>query len=206
MTDLLRNADLALYQAKDGGRGRLVFFEPGMNATVQHKIMLARDLRKAVADNLGIEVHYQPQVLLSSGRVVGFEALMRWNHPTLGRIPPAEFIPIAESSQLICDLGVWILRQAVTQAKEWLDAGEAPREIAVNVSAAQIWQTDFVGHVADTLRDTGLPPYLLCLELTESHFADHTKERVREVLLALKSLGIGLALDDFARTIHRLGT
>jgi diguanylate cyclase (GGDEF)-like protein len=205
LTDLQRNADLALYRAKESGRGRLVFFEPGMNTAVQHKIAIARELRRAITENVGLAVHYQPQVSLSNGRVTGFEALMRWNHPTLGNIPPAEFIPIAESSQLICDLGLWILRQAALQAKTWLDAGEAAREMAVNVSAAQIWHTDFVRDVAQVLKETGLPPHLLCLELTESLLADHAEGRVRGVLNELKSLGVTLALDDFGTGYSSLG-
>jgi diguanylate cyclase (GGDEF)-like protein len=205
LTDLQRNADLALYCAKESGRGRLVFFEPGMNTAVQHKIAIARELRRAITENMGLAVHYQPQVSLSTGRVTGFEALMRWNHPTLGHIPPSEFIPIAESSQLICDLGLWILRQAALQAKNWLDAGEPAREIAVNVSAAQIWHTDFVQDVAAVLKETGLPAHLLCLELTESLLADHAGGRVRGVLTALKRLGVTLALDDFGTGYSSLG-
>jgi diguanylate cyclase (GGDEF)-like protein len=205
LTDLQRNADLALYRAKESGRGRLVFFEPGMNTAVQHKIAIARELRRAITENVGLTVHYQPQVSLSNGRVTGFEALMRWNHPTLGNIPPAEFIPIAESSQLICDLGLWILRQAALQAKTWLDAGEPAREIAVNVSAAQIWHTDFARDVAEVLKETGLPPHLLCLELTESLLAGDAEGRVRRVLTALKSLGVTLALDDFGTGYSSLG-
>jgi diguanylate cyclase (GGDEF)-like protein/PAS domain S-box-containing protein len=205
LTDLQRNADLALYRAKESGRGRLVFFEPELNTAVQHKIAVARELRRAITENVGLAVHYQPQVSLSNGAVTGFEALMRWNHPTLGHIPPAEFIPIAESSQLICDLGLWILRQAALQAKAWLDAGEAAREIAVNVSAAQIWHTDFVYEVAEVLKETGLPAHLLCLELTESLLADHAGGRVRGVLTALKSLGVTLALDDFGTGYSSLG-
>jgi diguanylate cyclase (GGDEF)-like protein len=205
LTDLQRNADLALYCAKESGRGRLVFFEPGMNTAVQHKIAIARELRRAITENFGLTVHYQPQVSLSNGRVTGFEALMRWNHPTLGDIPPAEFIPIAESSQLICDLGLWILRLAALQAKNWLDAGEPAREIAVNVSAAQIWHTDFVHDVAEVLKETGLPAHLLCLELTESLLADHAGGRVRSVLTALKRLGVTLALDDFGTGYSSLG-
>jgi diguanylate cyclase (GGDEF)-like protein len=205
LTDLQRNADLALYRAKESGRGRLVFFEPGLNTAVQHKIAIARELRRAITENVGLHVHYQPQVSLSNGAVTGFEALMRWNHPTLGNIPPAEFIPIAESSQLISDLGLWILRQAALQAKAWLDAGETAREIAVNVSAAQIWHTDFVYEVAEVLKETGLPPHLLCLELTESLLADHAGGRVRGVLTALKRLGVTLALDDFGTGYSSLG-
>ena len=205
LTDLQKNADLALYRAKENGRGRLVFFEPDMSAAMQHKIVLARELRKAISENIGLAVHYQPQVSLSSGRVTGFEALMRWTHPTLGNVSPAEFIPIAESSQTICDLGLWILREAAVQAKAWLDAGEPAREIAVNVSAAQIWHTDFAHHVEWVLNETGLPPHLLCLELTESLLADHAEGRVRRVLMQLKRLGVTLAIDDFGTDYSSLG-
>jgi diguanylate cyclase (GGDEF)-like protein len=203
--DLQRNADLALYRAKDGGRGRFEFFEPGMSTEVQHKMVIARELRRSVTEDVGLSVHYQPQVSLSSGRVTGFEALMRWTHPTLGNVPPSEFIPVAESSHLICDLGLWILRQAAIQAKAWLDAGEPAREIAINVSAAQIWHTDFVLDVAQILRETDLPPHLLCVELTESLLADHAEGRVRRVLTELKGLGVTLALDDFGTDYSSLG-
>ncbi|WP_291856370.1 EAL domain-containing protein [Bradyrhizobium sp.] len=204
-TDLQKNADLALYRAKETGRGRCVFFEPELGAAMQHKVVLARELRKAISENVGLAVHYQPQVSLLSGRVTGFEALMRWTHPTLGNVSPAEFIAVAESSQTICDLGLWILREAAVQAKAWLDAGEPAREIAVNVSAAQIWHTDFAVHVEKVLNETGLPPHLLCLELTESLLADHAEGRVRIVLLQLKRLGVTLALDDFGTDYSSLG-
>jgi diguanylate cyclase (GGDEF)-like protein len=205
LNDLLRNADLALYRAKEDGRGRFHFFEAGMSAAVQHKLALSRDLRHAITENSGLSVHYQPQVELATGRVTGFEALMRWTHPTLGNVPPNEFIPIAESSHLICDLGLWILRKAAQQAKAWLDAGEPPRQIAVNVSAAQIWHTDFVSDVVQVLEETGLRPDLLCLELTESLLADHAEGRVRNVLMELNRLGVTLALDDFGTDYSSLG-
>jgi predicted signal transduction protein with EAL and GGDEF domain len=205
LTDLLRNADLALYRAKEDGRGRFRFFEADMSTSVQHKLMLSRDLRRAVTENCGLSVHFQPQIELASSRVVGFEALMRWTHPTLGNVPPSEFIPIAESSHLICDLGLWILRETAKQAKAWLDAGEAPRQVAVNVSASQIWHTDFVKDVVDTLNETGLPPHLLCLELTESLLVDHAEGRVRKVLMELKRVGVTLALDDFGTDYSSLG-
>jgi diguanylate cyclase (GGDEF)-like protein len=204
-TDLQRNADLALYRAKGEGRGRFSFFEAGMSEAVQHKIVLARDLRHAIDGNFGLFVHYQPQIDLATDRVIGFEALARWTHPVFGSVPPSEFIPIAESSQLICDLGIRIMREAAQQAKAWLDAGEPAREIAVNVSAAQIWNTDLVGDVARILEETRLPPHLLCLELTESLLADHTEARFRGVLVALKRLGVTLALDDFGTDYSSLG-
>ena len=204
-SDLLRNADLALYRAKEEGRGRFAVFKPDMHTAVQHKTELARDLRRDVSENVGLTVNYQPQIGLSTGRVMGFEALMRWNHPTRGDVPPSEFIPVAESSRLICDLGLWILRHAAIQAKAWLDAGEPPREVAVNLSAAQLWYTDVVREVAGILEETGLPPHLLCIELTESLLADHAECRVRTVLRGLKDLGVSLALDDFGTDYSSLG-
>jgi diguanylate cyclase (GGDEF)-like protein len=204
-SDLLRNADLALYRAKEEGRGRFVFFKPEMLTAVQNKTSLARDLRSALSENVGLAVHYQPQIDLATGRVTGFEGLMRWTHPTRGNVPPSEFIPVAESSRLICDLGLWVLRQAAIQAKAWLDAGEPPREVAVNMSAAQIWHTDVVREVVGVLNETGLAPHLLCIELTESLLADNAEGRVRTVLKALKGLGVTLALDDFGTDYSSLG-
>lgn len=203
--EIIKNADLALYRAKDHGRGRFVFFEPAMNAMIQERIALARDLRAAVASNDGLEVWLQPQIDIGKNGVNGFEALMRWNHPTRGFIPPSDFIPIAESSSLICDLGLWILRESARMAKEWIDAGGPPYEIAVNVSAAQIWQTNMEDDVGAILKETGLPPHLLILELTESLLADHAEGRVRKALNGLKSLGVKLALDDFGTGYSSLG-
>jgi diguanylate cyclase (GGDEF)-like protein len=204
-SDLLRNADLALYRAKEEGRGRFVFFKPDMHIALQRRTELARDLHSAISENVGLSVHYQPQIDLATGRVTAFEALMRWNHPTRGSIPPSEFIPVAENSRLICDLGLWVLRHAALQAKAWLDAGEPPREVAVNVSTAQIWHADLVRQVADVLEQTGLPPHLLCIELTESLLADYAEGHVRTVLKALKGLGVRLALDDFGTDYSSLG-
>ena len=152
-----------------------------------------------------LTVHYQPQVELSTGRVTGLETLMRWTHPTFGNVPPSEFIPIAESSSLICELGSWILREAAFQGKAWLDAGEPPREIAVNISAAQIWHSNLVEEVKRVLEETGLPPHLLCLELTESILANQLDGRVSIVLNTLKRLGVTLALDDFGTGYSSLG-
>lgn len=203
--EVIKNADLALYRAKDAGRGRCVFFEPEMDALMQQKMALARDLRAAAVNDEGLEVWLQPQVDLADERVIGFEALMRWHHPTRGFIPPSEFIPIAESSSLICDIGLWILKESARMAKAWIDAGGAPYQISVNLSAAQIWQTSIEQDVAAILKETGLPPHLLCLELTESLLADHAEGRVRSALTRLKALGIQLALDDFGTGFSSLG-
>jgi EAL domain-containing protein (putative c-di-GMP-specific phosphodiesterase class I) len=129
-----------------------------MSEVVQKRVSLAQDLRSALAENKGLEAHFQPQVELATGRVIGFEALMRSKHPTRGYVPPSEVIPISESSRLICDLGLWIVRKGVMQAKAWLDGGEPPREIAINVSAAQIWYTDLHHDIAHVLEESGLLP------------------------------------------------
>ncbi len=203
--ELMRHADLALYRAKEEGGSRLAFFDAGMSELVQQKTAMARDLRMAAQHALGLEARYQPQIDLATDLVVGFESLMRWKHPTKGYIPPSEFIPIAESSSLITEIGLWILRESTAQARLWLDLSEPPREISVNVSAAQIWQTELEHDVARILEETRLPPHLLCLELTESLFADHAEGRVRRALTSLKKLGVTLALDDFGTGYSSLG-
>lgn len=202
--EALRNADLALYMAKDDGRGHALFFTPEMSRSVQARLNLARDLRRAIENN-DLETRYQGQVDLRSSKVAGFETLVRWKHPTRGYISPTEFIPVAESSSLICDIGLWVLRDACQTGRAWLDAGEPERMISVNVSAAQIWQTDFEIDVMRVLKETGYPPRLLCLELTESVFADHGEGRVRGALAQLKDAGIRLALDDFGTGYSSLG-
>lgn len=202
--EALRNADLALYMAKDDGRGHALFFKPEMSRTVQARLNLARDLRRAIDDN-DLETRYQGQVDLRSSKVAGFETLVRWKHPIRGYISPAEFIPVAESSSLICDIGLWVLRDACKTGRAWLDAGEPERMISVNVSAAQIWQTDFAADALTILKETGYPPHLLCLELTESVFADHGEGLVRGALAVLKDAGIRLALDDFGTGYSSLG-
>jgi diguanylate cyclase (GGDEF)-like protein len=199
-----RNADLALYMAKEAGRGRAQLFEPVYAEAVDQKLDLGRRLRHAVESG-GLDTHYQPQIDLKTGRVSGFEALLRWSHPERGPISPSEFIPIAESTGLIVDLGHWVLRDACKQMRAWLDAGLPARTMSVNVSPAQIWNGDFEKVVSTVLAETGLPAELLCLELTENLFVDHTKQKVSTTLAALSKLGIQLALDDFGSGYSSLG-
>lgn len=203
--ELMRHGDLALYRAKDDGRGRARFFESEFSELAQEKSRLARDLRVAVDTSGQLELHFQPQVRLSDFSVTGFEALLRWKHPTRGYVPPSEFVPIAESSTLIHDLGVWVLRQGCAQMKAWLDAGHPKRTMAINVSAAQLWHTEFEDEVARALALTGLPPECLVLELTESVFVADGLSRVRIALDRLKTLGVRLALDDFGTGYSSLG-
>jgi diguanylate cyclase (GGDEF)-like protein/PAS domain S-box-containing protein len=203
--NLFRKADLALYKAKEGGRGCFEFFRQDMDEALQHKMRLERDLKRAVMEDSGLSVHYQAQADLRLGRITGFEALLRWSHPALGNISPAQFIPVAETSHLIIDLGRWVLRKAACQMKAWIDAGHEPREISVNVSAAQLWHSDLVADVTKVLAETGLPPHLLCLELTESLLANPSEQRVRSEIGRLKDLGVKLALDDFGTDYSSLG-
>jgi diguanylate cyclase (GGDEF)-like protein len=195
-SDLLRRADLALYAAKRGGKGRMEFFRPPMDEEAQLRTSLAIDLRRAIREDQ-LEVHYQPQVDIHSGVVDGFESLMRWKHPARGYVPPDLFISVAESNGLICDLGHWILRESCRQARQWLDEGVVLRQISVNVSVAQIRQADFHYQVENVLAETRLPAYILCLEVTESLFAGISPRQVRQMLESLKAIGVTLAIDDF---------
>ena len=202
--EAMRNADLALYMAKEAGRGRSMVFAPAYAQAVEQRLDLGRHLRHAI-DEGTLYAHYQAQVELPARKVIGFEALLRWNHPERGPISPAEFIPVAESSGLIVDLGLWVLREACRQAQSWIDQGLPTRGVAVNVSPAQFWNMDFETAVAAVLTETGLPPHLLCLELTESLFVDHTEQRISRTLTALSALGVRLALDDFGTGYSSLG-
>jgi diguanylate cyclase (GGDEF)-like protein len=195
-SDLLRRADLALYGAKQSGPGHISFFRPEMDEEVQERAEMAKGLRQAITNGEFV-TYFQPQFNLRDNRVLGFESLIRWNHPTRGLVPPAQFIPVAEETGLIGEIGNWILKDSCARGKAWLDAGNEPCEIAVNVSAAQILQASFFKDVRSALFETGFPPHLLCLELTESLFVGKSIDRVRITLNDLKSLGVLLALDDF---------
>ena len=187
---LLSQADLALYQAKVQQRGTYCAFEPGMDVALTRKTELERDLRRAVADET-LDLHFQPTFKLSTREVVGAEALLRWTHPRYGAVSPTEFIPIAESTGLIVTLGSWVLRQACAQAVLW-----GKITIAVNLSPEQLRQPTIVATVEQILRETGLAPHRLELEITEGMLLRDTQVAA-EKLHALRKLGIGIALDDF---------
>ena len=193
--EAMRHADLALNSVRHIGIGRVQIYMPSLDKDVQDRTLLAEDLRSAIARN-ELEVHYQPQVDLRTGTATGFESLLRWKHPARGYVSPGLFVPIAEGSGLICELGLWVLRESCLQARRWMDAGRE-HEISVNVSLAQIVQSDLQTDVARILRETGLPARLLCLELTESLFAGHSRLRAQSVLQGLHELGVTLAIDDF---------
>jgi diguanylate cyclase (GGDEF)-like protein/PAS domain S-box-containing protein len=195
--DLLRDADTAMYQAKLAGRGRAVLFDPSMRHLAQLQLTLETDLRKAFGQGQ-FTLHYQPIISLETGLRVGVEALVRWNHPQRGLVPPGEFIPLAEESGLIVRLGEWVLRAACRQWCDWQrDLGEAaPGFVAVNLSRVQLVQPDLIRRIGHILRQTGVDPAAIHLEVTESAVvADMAAaaERLRN----LKKLGVKLAMDDF---------
>ncbi len=192
---LLRNADLAMYQAKQEGRNALQFFAQDMSARSETRRDIQSRLRRALA-NKEFTLHYQPQVEIASGRVVGLEALLRWQSAELGSVSPAQFIPIAEETGLILQIGEWVLREACRQCKVWLDAGYGPLSMAVNLSPRQFRQKDLVKSVHAILEETGLAAGCLDLEITEStamYRADAAIDSMRE----LRALGVQISVDDF---------
>ncbi|CAN5214049.1 hypothetical protein BH24ACT23_BH24ACT23_11830 [soil metagenome] len=195
--DLLRNADLALYRAKARGKGRFEVFKPEMHAAVVARMELETDLQRALRRD-ELELDYQPIYDLSSGRLTAMEALVRWRHPTRGRLGPAEFIPLAESGRLIHELGRSVLRAACRQCAEIRShsAASAELQVTVNISGEQLKQAALVDEVATALDDSGLRPDALILELTETAFMDDI-ESVTTRLEALRNLGVSLAVDDF---------
>lgn len=192
---LIRNADIAMYRAKETGRNNFQFYTAAMNERLLERLRLETDLRAALAHE-ELVLHYQPQIDLRSGRVVGAEALLRWNHPTLGMVQPLRFISLAEETGLIVPIGAWVLRQACMQVKAWQDAGLGELRIGVNLSARQFVQRDLAQSVATILAETGLRPACLELELTESLVMSDI-DRAIAILSELRALGVLLSLDDF---------
>jgi diguanylate cyclase (GGDEF)-like protein len=189
--DLIHNADLALYAAKNGGRGQFRFYSADLKDEAEERSLIEADLREALAED-GLELHYQPVVRTEDNMVVAFEALMRWEHAERGYVGPNVFIPIAEESDLIIQLGEWALRRACRDAMEW------PKSVrvAVNVSAVQFVNPDLTRIVTDALEESGLEPNRLELELTESVFMGDS-ETIDQTFRDLKALGVRMALDDF---------
>lgn len=191
---LLQKADTALYQAKNNGRNNYQFFTETMNKKIARRMQLDIEMRKGL-ELRQFFLNYQPQFELKSGKILGVEALLRWQHPTLGRVPPGEFIEIAEDVGFIIDLGNFVMREACLQAKKWLDQGKA-LVVAVNVSYAQFLRNDLLQSVRRCLQETGLPPCYLELELTESTLVADV-EKVLLVVRALKAEGVRFSIDDF---------
>ena len=191
---LLRAADLAMYAAKALGRNRYQFYREDMSQQSSERLLLEQGLRRALAAD-DLAVHYQPQIALADRRIVGVEALVRWEHPELGAIPPVRFIPVAEESGVIESLGRWVLHRACRDMRGRLDSLGRQLKLAVNVSARQFTREGFVGTVSDILAATDFPANALKLEITESTL--QSIERSREIIGALKEIGIAISIDDF---------
>jgi len=192
--ELLRNADVAMYVAKGKGKARYQLFEPGMHTAALRRLEVKADLRRAVEKDEFV-LHYQPIVSLNGGALLGMEALVRWNHPERGLLPPLDFISVAEQSGLITPLGRWVLREACRQATKW-PLSNPSISLSVNVSTTQFQQPGLVEDVANALWDSALDPSLLTLEITESVLVNDT-DAVIEKLHRLKDFGVKVAIDDF---------
>ena len=193
--DLLQQADAALYQAKSEGRGRFQYFSADLTQAARQRIELESRLRRAITDQQ-LRVYYQPQIAIPSGHIIGAEALVRWQDPERGLIPPGHFIPVAEETGLISAIGEWVLRETCRQGQEWRDAGLPSLTLAVNLSAHQLHHGDLAATVLQVLNETGFPAEWLELELTESALMQREAEAVT-ILERLRGLGLHLAMDDF---------
>jgi diguanylate cyclase (GGDEF)-like protein len=193
--ELLQQADSAMYSAKRDGKNRIMYFTPEIGFSVRERLNLENQLRGAIVRG-EITVHYQPEFDVATRRLVRFEALARWQHPTLGSIPPDRFIPIAEESGLIIPLGAFVLEHACREARTWQSLSDYPIQVAVNVSTVQFRRAGFVDEVAAILRASGLDPKLLQLELTESIMLDGT-DRAASTMKQLAAMGVSIAVDDF---------
>ena len=200
---LLKNADSAMYTAKDAGRNNYNYYVGETHSRTLLKMQLGNCLQRALERD-ELFLHYQPQVELLSGRIIGAEALLRWQHPTMGLVPPCDFIPIAEELGLIVSIGEWVMRTACAQNKRWQQAGLAPVRVAVNMSARQLMRKDVIEFVRRTLAESGLEARYLELELTESMMMDKTEQTIA-TLDGLKALGVQLSIDDFGTGYSNLG-
>ncbi len=195
--ELLRNADLAMYIAKRRGKGRYEYFEPAMHLAALERLDLKAELEQAL-ERRQFVIHYQPFVDLATRRITAVEALVRWQHPERGIVPPLDFIPLAEETGLIVRIGGWVLREACRQARQWqqLHPSDPPLAVGVNLSGRQLQDDEIVDDVREALGETGLPATSLILEITETVLL-HDAEAANETLKALKRLGVRLAIDDF---------
>jgi predicted signal transduction protein with EAL and GGDEF domain len=193
---LLKNADAAMYHAKEQGRNNLQFYSEQLSARNLERVTIERELRVALEQGDQLELYYQPQIDLRQRAIVGVEALLRWNHPERGVISPGLFVPIAEDTRLIVPVGTWVIEQACRQAHLWDETGVGPLRVSVNLSAAQLHERDFVELVAGILAETGVRPDLLELEITETMMMADPEDTVSK-LIGLKHLGVQLAIDDF---------
>jgi EAL domain-containing protein (putative c-di-GMP-specific phosphodiesterase class I) len=184
-----------MFYAKDNGKNNFQFYTNSMSATAFERLSMENALRKALGSN-EFEMYYQPKIDLASNRAIGMEALIRWNHPEIGLVSPADFIPLAEETGLIVPLGEWVLHTVCSQMRCWFDAGLDPLRIAVNLSACQFRQTTLWKMVMRTLQETGIAPELLEIELTESVIMDNIQTS-STVLRDFKKMGVQISMDDF---------
>jgi diguanylate cyclase (GGDEF)-like protein/PAS domain S-box-containing protein len=191
----IKNADTAMYQAKENGHHSFQFFRPAMNVRAVERQSIEEHLRRSL-ERQEFTLHYQPKINLVTAAITGVEALIRWTHPTRGSVPPVQFIPVAEDCGLILPIGAWVLREACAQARAWMDAGMPVITMAVNVSALQFQNEKFLEELFAILDDTGLDPRYLELELTESALMKHA-ELTASVLSTLRGMGVQVAVDDF---------
>jgi diguanylate cyclase (GGDEF)-like protein/PAS domain S-box-containing protein len=192
---LIKNADTAMYQAKENGRQSYRFFEAAMNVRAVERQFIEEGLRRAL-ERQEFELYYQPKINLRTGAITGAEALIRWSHPTRGLLRPAQFIPVAEDCGLILPIGAWVLREACQQARAWVDAGLPKIAMAVNVSAMEFRDENFLKNLFAVLSETGLDPRFLELELTESVLMKRVESSV-SILQSLRERGVRVAIDDF---------
>jgi diguanylate cyclase (GGDEF)-like protein/PAS domain S-box-containing protein len=192
---LLRQADIAMYRAKEAGRNQVQFYESAMHARVNERTLIEAGLRQAL-ERGELSLHYQPKVCLRTGAVRGMEALLRWQHPTLDMVSPLRFIGVAEETGLIVPIGRWVVRTACAQNRAWQLAGLAPQRVAVNLSTRQFQAPGLVDEIVAALADSGLKPQYLELELTESLMM-HNVDAAVDVMTRLKKLGVALSIDDF---------
>jgi diguanylate cyclase (GGDEF)-like protein len=194
MNHLLKNADAAMYKAKEEGKNGYQFFNEQLNESLSKGLLVEERLRKAIEEE-ALSLHYQPQVDLETGKLIGLEALLRWNDQVLGMVPPVDFIPVAEETGLIEPIGHWVLKTACQQLKDWQKNGLTHVSVAVNVSVRQFQNPNFINKVKEVLQETELSPEYLKIEITESILQDIKK--TQKVLEELQTIGIQIAIDDF---------
>ncbi len=195
MGNLTKNADAAMYQAKESGRNNYRFYTSELTQSAFERLLLETELRNAIKDNQ-LLLYYQPQFCIESGTMTGAEALLRWRHPRMGIIPPAKFIPLAEETGLIHEIGHWTLQQACEQTRKWSQMGLFKGRMAVNLSVRQIMQSDLILRFEEIIEKTNCPPKQLQFEVTEGIFMGQ-KEMSVPVLDVFKQLGVTIAIDDF---------
>jgi EAL domain-containing protein (putative c-di-GMP-specific phosphodiesterase class I) len=204
VSTLRQNADAAMYEAKRGGKDRVLFYSPAMRDTFLEHLELETDLRRALERGQELSLAYQPIFDAKTRRQTAFEALLRWAHPVLGSSPPSKFIPVAEESGLIIRLGAWVLKEACRQCRQWQDHGLPAVRVAVNASALEFAREEFAGNVLQTLDETGLPGDLLEMELTETTLMHDMDEGIAK-MARLQARGVRISIDDFGTGYSSLG-